>query len=96
MKRLSLSVLTIAAVLLSPYARADGAEEEEPPSTEAVTTAPENEEDIEEGVPVSKGSGDPERNAKRRMWQNIIIATSAVVVAVTALVLVSSNQGHKS
>ncbi len=50
----------------------------------------------EQGTPVGKASDKAKNNAKKKQWQNIAIAVCAVAVAVTALILVSSNEGHKS
>ena len=49
----------------------------------------------DEGTEVSPGSSENERTARRKFWQAIIIATVAVAIAVSALILVASNQGKK-
>ncbi len=82
MKKHILSGFVITSMLLSPALRAD--EALEPPATE------EN-----EGTLVGQGSDDGARTAKSKQWQNIAIAVGAVAVAVTALILVASNDGHK-
>ena len=66
-------------------------------STET-STVPESypEEAEEEGTPVGQAANEGSKAAKRRHWQNIALATAAVVVAVTALVLVANNDGHRS
>ena len=54
------------------------------------------EEGQEEGTSVSKGSDAQQRASKRRQLRNIGIAIGAVVIAVVAMILVSTNDGHKS
>lgn len=53
------------------------------------TTTPED-----EGTPVGYASKEGSSAARRKTWQNIGLAVAAVAVAVTALILVSSNSGH--
>ena len=53
-----------------------------------------NKNKVSEGKEVGKASSDGMKTARRKQWQNIGIAIGAVAVAVTALVLVSSNAGH--
>jgi hypothetical protein len=59
-------------------------------------TAPEEEftDEEEEGTPVGQASNEGANAAKRRQWRNIALAVGAVAVAVTALILVSCNDGH--
>ena len=64
-----------------------------------MSTVPESypDEEEEEGTPVvGQAANEGSKAAKRRHWQNIALATAAVVVAVTALVLVANNDGHRS
>jgi hypothetical protein len=44
---------------------------------------------------VGKASTDGMSAAKRRQWQNIALASGAVIVATVAMILVSRNNGHK-
>lgn len=48
------------------------------------------------GKEVGKAATDGSNSAKRKQWQNIGLAIGAVAVAVTALILVSNNQGHET
>jgi hypothetical protein len=48
-----------------------------------------------EGSSVGEASYSGARTAKRNQLRNIAIAAVAVGVAVTAILLVSSNDGHK-
>ncbi len=65
-------------------------------NTEPLAVDPETEDLPEEqGSPVGQGSNERVTAAKKRQWKNIIIAVCAVAVAVTALILVSTNDGHK-
>ncbi len=59
-------------------------------------TAPEDEfiDEQEGGTPVGHASNEGANAAKRRQWRNIALAVGAVAVAVTALILVSCNDGH--
>jgi hypothetical protein len=52
--------------------------------------------DDEEGTPVGQAASEGSKAAKRKQWQNIALATAAVVVAVTALILIANNDGHRS
>ncbi len=63
-----------------------------------MSTVPESYPDEEEeGTPVvGQAANEGAKAAKRKHWQNIALATAAVVVAVTALVLVANNDGHRS
>jgi hypothetical protein len=60
---------------------------------EVLATDPAND---SEGTPVGVASNEGTTAAKKRYWQNITLATVAVAVAVTALILVASNDGHHS
>ena len=60
----------------------------------AVTQESEPEENL--GTPVSQGSNQSEKEARKKMWINIGIAVVAVAIAVTALVLVSKHHGKKA
>ena len=85
MKKLLTSTLAIASMVLSPAIRAeDVTTEDQPAQTEM------------EGTPVGQGANEGAKNAKKRQWQNIVLAVSAVAVAIVAMILVSNNNGHKS
>ena len=60
---------------------------------EELATDPAND---SEGTPVGVAANEGTTAAKKRYWQNIALATVAVAVAVTALILVASNDGHHS
>lgn len=47
-----------------------------------------------EGTPVGQAANEGANAAKRKQWQNIALAAGAVAIAVTALILVASNDGH--
>lgn len=65
--------------------------------TTPVAVDPATEEEAEiQGSSVGKASTDGMTAAKKKQWTNIAIAACAVAVAVTALILVSSNDGHKA
>ncbi len=49
----------------------------------------------EQGSAVGQASNEGMSAAKKKQWTNIAIAVCAVAVAVTALILVASNDGHK-
>lgn len=49
-----------------------------------------------DGTPVGSAANEGTSAAKKRHWQNIALAAGAVAVAVTALILVASNDGHHS
>lgn len=83
MKRLVSSFLVASTLTLSPSIRA-----------EEVSENLDTEVQMEPGTPVGQASDEGARTAKRKQWQNIAIAAGAVAVAVTALVLVASNDGH--
>jgi hypothetical protein len=48
----------------------------------------------QEGTPVGQAASEGSNAAKKKRWQNIALATGAVALAVTALILVASNDGH--
>lgn len=48
----------------------------------------------EEGTPVGQAANEGSSAARKKQWQNIALATGAVALAVTALILVASNDGH--
>lgn len=66
-------------------------------SETTLSATPTEGEDVEEeGSTVSQGSDSQRRAAKRKQLRNIGIAFCAVAVAVVAMILVSTNNGHKS
>jgi hypothetical protein len=102
MKKLLTSTLVISSLILAPALRADtpSTEANTDTPTEEVQTAqestPADETATDEGTPVSQASDDTNRKtAKRKRWQNILLAVSAVAIAITALILVANNDGHK-
>lgn len=82
MKKWIPSTLLISSILFAPSLRADDA-----------ISLDETTEDA--GTPVGQGSDEGAKAARNRRWQNIAIAAGAVAVAVTALILVANNDGHK-
>ena len=50
--------------------------------------------DEPEGTPVGQAANEGASAAKKKQWQNIALAAGAVAVAVTALILVASNDVH--
>jgi hypothetical protein len=72
--------------------------QETAPSAQESTTpeAMPPDEDEEEGTLVGQAANEGSRTAKSKQWQNIALATAAVVVAITALILVADNDGHRS
>jgi len=87
MKKKFTSVLVACSLMLSPALRAD---------------APAPDEDVEieqtqqemEGTSVGQAASDGSNAARKKQWQNIALATGAVALAITALLLVASNDGH--
>jgi len=69
----------------------DGANPSEATTLEDI---PADEDD--EGTPVGQAADEGSRAAKRKQWRNVALAVGAVAVAITALILVSSNDGHHS
>ncbi len=101
MKNILISTFTIASMLLLPTLRAgnQSAAAVEPQTTEVQAVSDEQQEtevqdESDEGTTVGQASTEGSSTAKKRMWQNIGLAVGAVAIAVTALVLVSQNEGH--
>ncbi len=129
MKKPFISALTITAMLLTPYLRAQdsapttGSTQESsgasastdiaepkfkngPDASTANPASPTTDEpslqaplatDLEmedDGTPVGQASTEGTKTAKKKMWQNITLAVVSVAIAVTALILVSKNDGH--
>jgi hypothetical protein len=105
MKKLINSFLVASTIACSPALQAQQStlieqESQAPsntiPSEEAVTAeavSSDNEEN--EGTPVGQAANEGLKTAKRKQWQNIALATVAVAVVVTALILVADNDGHR-
>jgi hypothetical protein len=70
--------------------------EEAGPRAEELATQPQDlpDDSEQEGTSVGQAASDGTNAAKSRQWRNIAIATGAVALAVTALILVASNDGH--
>lgn len=68
------------------------------PSTSSdSTTSDEFSNDEEyEGTPVSQATNKSSNAAKKKRWRNIVLAVVAIAVAVTALILIANNDGHRS
>lgn len=110
MKKQILTSLIIFSILSTPALRAEdpsppsldltGEVSQPGSSLDAVTPLavdPATEEVTEDlGSSVGKASTEGMSAAKKRQWTNVAIAVCAVAVAVTALILVSSNDGHKA
>lgn len=108
MKHRFLCLSLAFSLALSPALRADAPaatplsiEETEPQET-SLETPPEetlsssDTPAVEESVAeVSKGSDERKRSRKRQQLRNIGIAVVAVTLAVVAMILVSTNDGHK-
>jgi len=64
----------------------------------AEATQPDHSADQQQAIPsmVGKASSQSAQAARNRTWQNIAIAAGAVAIAVTALILVHNNNGHRS
>ncbi len=95
-----LSSLLVLSLLLAPALRADTSPSDEPITIESADVSPPVATDplMEEetgGSSVGEASHAGARTAKRNQLRNIAIAAVAVGVAVTAILLVSSNDGHK-
>jgi hypothetical protein len=82
MKKLLTSCFVVSSLILAPALRADD------PTYEDTTY------DDMEGTPVGQAAHEGTSAAKKKRWQNIAIATGAVALAVTALILVANNDGH--
>jgi hypothetical protein len=65
--------------------------QEEAPTPEDVPSNDEN-----EGTPVGQAASEGSNAAKRKHWQNVALAVTAVAVAATALILIANNDGHHS
>jgi hypothetical protein len=74
----------------------DSTQDPTTPSDESATpeTTPSDYEN--EGTPVGQAASEGSKAAKRKQWQNIALATAAVAVTVTALILIANNDGHRS
>ena len=68
--------------------------QDEPTPSEATTLEDIPADEGEEGTPVGQAADEGSRAAKSRQWRNIALAVGAVAVAITALILVASNDGH--
>jgi hypothetical protein len=94
MKKLTISFLTLTAMILSPALRADVA-----PANDAVEIPMDADtgSDVsprEEGTPVGQASNEGSKAAKKQTMYNIALAVVAIGVAIGAMILVSSNDGH--
>jgi len=78
--------------LETPAAPPASTEQDTSPSTLSTT----DEEPSDEGTQVGQGSDEQRRAGKRKQLRNIGIAIGAVAVAVIAMILVATNDGHKS
>ena len=96
MNKSFLSAMIISSMLLAPCLKADDAEFHADIPEAVVSDAAGDEPASDEGTSVGQASSEGSKTAKRKMWQNIGLATGAVAIAVTALILVSDNNGHKS
>ncbi|MES2122870.1 MAG: hypothetical protein V4492_08870 [Chlamydiota bacterium] len=95
MKKWIPSALIISSIFCAPHLRADSAPDD---TTDAIVgdqgiSLDDTNEDV--GTPVGQGSDEGAKAARNRRWQNIAIAAGAVAIAVTALILVANNDGHK-
>lgn len=68
------------------------------PSTSDTAATPDqtDDEDLPSGKEVSTKDPGDNGAARRRTWQNFLLAAGAIAVAVVAIVLASRNNGHKS
>ncbi len=64
------------------------------PEAEATTSTALDTSSEEEGTPVGQASNEGSKIAKKKTWQNVGLAIVSVAIAVTALILVSQNEGH--
>jgi hypothetical protein len=104
MKRLLISCLIVSSNVLSPALKADqiipDQAEQVPTETESnmqimtATTPDTTLDETSKETPVGQAANEGMSAAKRKQWQNIALAAGAVAVAVTALILVASNDGH--
>jgi len=92
-KKLLTTCFVISSIVLSPALRAEGIPPDTAisPETPALATEPTNE---SEGTPVGQAASEGSNAARKKRWQNIALAVGAVAVAVTALILIASNDGH--
>jgi hypothetical protein len=72
------------------------AQETTPQENGEMATTPETPSTEDEGSTVSAEENTANKAAKKRQWFNIFLAVAAVVVAVTAMILVAHNDGHKA
>jgi hypothetical protein len=74
-----------------------GPEETQSDATQESTTpeaTPSDDED--EGTPVGQAASEGSNAVRKKQWQNIALATVAVALAVTALILIANNDGRRS
>lgn len=100
MKTQFLSILIASSIILSPTLRADSAMTE-PAVEHLFTSASQEPMGIspsleEEGATVSAREDNNLSAAKKKQWFNIFLSAAAVVIAVTAMILVAHNDGHKA
>jgi hypothetical protein len=97
MKKIFTTTLIISSIVLTPALRADTATDDtnSENQTEQVQSSNNQETEVDEGTPVGQAANDGSKAARKKQWQNIALAAAAVVVAVTALILVANNDGHK-
>ncbi len=89
MNNLLTTISIILSIVFTPALRA-----EVPPAENASPTEMGNDPDQNEGTPVGAAASEGSNTAKKKQWQNVALAAGAVAVAVTALILVSTNDGH--
>jgi hypothetical protein len=85
MRKLFTSAFTISAMIFAPCLHADDITTDE---TAEVTENP-------QGTPVGQASEAGAKASSNRAWQRIGVAAGFTAVAIVALVLVSTNSGHK-
>jgi hypothetical protein len=90
-KFIALCAVSSMALSSSIYG-SDLSNTEAPATTEETPVTPEE----NPGTPVSAGSNTAEKEARKKMWISVAIATVAVAIAVTALVLVAGHHGKKA
>lgn len=99
MKKNFITSLLISSLILAPALQADNAEYDDDSNagyaTESMQEENANDAEFEEGTPVGQAANDGSSAARSKRWQNIALAAGAVVVAVTAMILVANNDGHK-
>lgn len=95
MKKLLTSFIALS-LILAPTLRADGTQADVMSQENQTEQMSNSDLPSDEGTPVSQAQEDDGRRAARRKrWQNAILAVSAVAVAITAMILVANNDGHK-